>query len=71
LKNIQVLNIFNKNNSIPTQFKQIILETTIKYGNEADWLWIYENAIKSKVNREKMDFIKALTHTQNYNLLKL
>ena len=56
---------------IPNQFKQIALETVIKYGNETDWLWIFENAVKTKINKEKIDFIKALTHTQNYNLLKL
>ena len=57
--------------SIPNNFRKIVFQTVIKYGNETDWFHMLEKAKSSLTNSEKMTFLKSLSYTKNYDLLKL
>jgi len=60
-----------KKNRIPSNFKDIVLQTQVKYGNEREWLELYEVSLKTKSPSERLSLHLALTQTQNFNLLKL
>ena len=57
--------------SIPSHLKEIVLQTAIKFGNEKDWLDLYEFSLITKSPSEKFMMHTALTYTQDYNLLEL
>jgi hypothetical protein len=56
---------------IPANFKTIVLQTIARYGNESDWFDLFNKAKSLSSFKERMIILKALTHTQEYNLLKL
>ena len=56
---------------IPSNFKAIILQTVVKYGNESDWFHLFNTAKMTLVLKDRMLILRALTQTRDYNLLKL
>jgi len=48
-----------------------VLKTAIKHGNETDWMRLFGKAQEVDSFSEKNVFLKALTATSNYNLLKM
>ncbi|CAF0815629.1 unnamed protein product [Brachionus calyciflorus] len=56
--------------AIPANFKGIVYQTIAKFGNDSTWFQMLEIAKKTSDNTEKLRILRALTSTQNYNLLK-
>jgi hypothetical protein len=56
---------------IPNSFKNIILITVVKNGNESEWFRLFEKAQGSASFTERLNILKALSRTRDYNLLKL
>ena len=48
-----------------------LLKTSIKHGNETDWLRLLNKVNEVDSFSEKNLYLKALTATSNYNLLKM
>jgi aminopeptidase N len=51
-------------------FKNVVLQTVMRYANEEDWRKLYEKALKTTDNSEKLRLFRGLASTRNYNLLK-
>jgi hypothetical protein len=43
----------------------------MRFGSDQDWLNLYNIAIKTSDNSERLRMLGGLATTQNYNLLKL
>jgi hypothetical protein len=52
-------------------FKNVVLQTVMRYANEEDWRKLYEKALKTTDNSEKLRLFRGLASTRNYKLLKL
>jgi hypothetical protein len=52
-------------------FKNVVLQNVMRYASEAEWKTLYNKALTTSDNPEKLRFLKGLAKTQNLNLLKL
>ena len=55
---------------MPSSFKRLILETVIRYGDDADWYRVYEKAISSESPTERLGMLRTLTVSRNPLLLE-
>ena len=61
----------NNNKTIPNNFKQIVYETVIKYGNENNWFELYNMSMREQSPSERLRMLRSLTASRDYNLLRL
>ncbi len=54
---------------MPVDFKDLILQTTVAFGTESEWEWLYETALTTESYEEKIRIIRALTHSPHEHLL--
>lgn len=59
------------NETIPQNLRKTIFNTMAQYGNETDWFYLYTRAENTKVYQEKIEILKALTNTKDYNHLNM
>jgi hypothetical protein len=52
-------------------FKNVVLQTVMRYASDDDWRSLYDKAVKTLDNSEKLRLLRGLSATRNYNLLKL
>ena len=68
------LSFFNlkfKKQRIPSDFKNVVYRTTMRYGTQEDFEALYQIALKTNDVSEKLRMLRGLASTQNYQLLKL
>lgn len=56
--------------SLPTNFKNVIYQTVIAFGTEDDFKVMYDIAMKTTDNSEKLRMLRGLAASRDYNLLK-
>ncbi len=52
-------------------FKNVVLQSVMRYASEDEWNQLYNKALDTKDNSEKLRLLRGLATTRNYNLLKL
>jgi hypothetical protein len=57
--------------SFPADFKDIILDTSIRNGNEIEWFRVLDKAIKTSISFERNILLSALTQSRNEKLIKM
>lgn len=55
---------------MPTNFKNVIYQTVIAFGTEEDFKVLYDIAMKTTDNSEKLRMLRGLAASRDYNLLK-
>ena len=61
----------NNNEELPSNFKSVIYQTVITFGDKNEWYELYNIALKTTNTAEKLRMLRALTSTKDYELLKL
>jgi hypothetical protein len=61
----------NNNEELPSNFKSVIYQTVITFGDKNEWYELYNIALKTANTAEKLRMLRALTSTKDYELLKL
>ena len=61
----------NNNEELPSNFKSVIYQTVITFGDKNEWYELYNIALKTTNTAEKLRMMRALTTTKDYELLKL
>ena len=61
----------NNNEELPSNFKSVIYQTVITFGDKNEWYELYNIALKTTNTAEKLRMLRALTSTKEYELLKL
>ncbi len=56
--------------SISPNFKELVFTTAIKYGDDEDWLKLFDRFSNTSDNNEKLTMLHGLASTQNYQFLK-
>lgn len=65
-KIIKIINL-----SLPADFKEIILDTAMRNGNETEWFRVLDKAAKATVYFERNLLLSSLTQSKNEKLLKM
>lgn len=55
---------------MPVNFKNVIYQTAIAFGSEEDWRTLYDIAMATVDNAEKLRMLRGLAASKDYNLLK-
>jgi hypothetical protein len=50
--------------------KDIVFQTAVRFGTKEEWHKLFEIATKTKSDIEKLRLLRALTHTQDHNLIQ-
>ena len=64
------IKIFNTPNRPPANFKVIVYQTAIKYGNDYDWEKLFDKANKTTQPGEQLRLFRALTLTKEPYFLR-
>ena len=56
---------------IPPNFKNVVYQTVITYGSENDYNQLFDIALKTVDNAEKLRMLRGLAASKDYALLKL
>lgn len=56
--------------SLPNNFKNVIYQTKIAHGTYDDWNTLYDIAMNTIDNAEKLRMLRGLAASKDYNLLK-
>ena len=73
-KNVSMANVdrfFLLFSSVANEFKGIVLSTAMQYSTKEEWLSLYNKALDSSSNAEKLVILRALASTEDVKLLKL
>jgi hypothetical protein len=71
IKNIQINFLTLSFFRIPVNFKNVVYQTAMRFGNEEEWKKLYDISIKTTDNSERLRILRGLAATRDYNLLKL
>jgi hypothetical protein len=55
---------------LPVNFKGIIYSTVIKYGTEDDWFMMFDKAINTSENAEKLRLLRGLAASRDLNIIR-
>jgi hypothetical protein len=56
---------------LPADFKEIILDTSIRNGNDYEWFKVLDKAAKTAVSFERNLILSSLTQSKEEKLLKM
>ena len=59
------------NEELPANFKGVIYQTVITFGDKNDWHNLYNIAMETTNAAEKLRILRSLTSSKDYELLKL
>lgn len=60
----------NNDEALPSNFKNLIYSTVIEAGDEETWQGLFQKALKTKNEAEKLRILSALTKSKDLNILK-
>ena len=58
-------------NRLPSNFKSVIYQTIVQFGERQDWQQLYDIALKETNEAEKLRILRALTFSKDYEQLRL